>query len=190
VEKRNGKPYLALADFVAPTGRADYVGAFVVTAGLGVDELARHYESDHDDYHAIMVKALADRLAEALAEKIHEQARLDAGFGDGENLSKEDLIRERYRGIRPAPGYPASPDHSEKETVFALLDAENSIGVSLTETYAMIPAASVSGLYFNHPEAKYFSVGKIGRDQIEDYAARKGVPVEEVEKWLRPYLGY
>ena len=189
-EKRNGKPHLALADFVAPEGEPDFVGAFVVTAGLGADELAKRYEADHDDYHSIMVKALADRLAEALAEKIHERARHDAGFGADENPSKQDLIRERYRGIRPAPGYPASPDHSEKQTLFALLDAENSIGVSLTENYAMLPAASVSGFYFNHPQATYFSVGKLGRDQVEDYAARKGLPVADVERWLRPYLGY
>ena len=189
-EKRDGHPYLALADFLAPRGNADYIGAFVVTAGLGADELVKQYENDHDDYNAIMVKALADRLAEALAEKIHEQARRDAGFGNQEQLTKQDLIRERYRGIRPAPGYPASPDHSEKETIFALLDAEKSIGVSLTESTAMLPAASVSGLYFNHPQAKYFSVGKIARDQVEDYAARKRATVAEVERWLRPYLGY
>ena len=189
-EKRDGHSYLALADFLAPAGNADYIGAFVVTAGLGADELAKQYENDHDDYNAIMVKALADRLAEALAEKIHEQARRDAGFGNQDQLSKQDLIRERYRGIRPAPGYPASPDHGEKETLFALLDAEKRIGVSLTENFAMLPAASVSGLYFNHPEAKYFSVGKIGRDQVEDYAARKEAPVAEIERWLGPYLGY
>ena len=189
-EKRGGHPYLALADFLAPRGDADYIGAFVVTAGLGTDELVKQYENDHDDYNAIMVKALADRLAEALAEKIHEQARQDAGFGNQEQLSKQDLMRARYRGIRPAPGYPASPDHSEKETIFALLDAEKSIGVSLTENSAMLPAASVSGLYFNHPQAKYFSVGKIGRDQVEDYAARKRTTVAEIERWLRPYLGY
>ena len=189
-EKRGGSPYLALADFLAPQGNADYIGAFVVTAGLGADELAKQYENDRDDYNAIMVKALADRLAEALAEKIHEQARADAGFGSKEQFSKQDLIRESYRGIRPAPGYPASPDHSEKELLFALLDAEKSIGVSLTENFAMLPAASVSGMYFNHPQAKYFSVGKIGRDQVEDYARRKGTPVTEVERWLRPYLGY
>ena len=189
-EKRDGHPNLALADFLAPVGDPDHIGAFVVTAGLGADELAKHYENDHDDYNAIMVKALADRLAEALAEKIHEQARQDAGFGNQEQVTKQDLIRERYRGIRPAPGYPASPDHSEKETIFALLDAEKSIGVSLTESFAMLPAASVSGLYFNHPEARYFSVGKIGRDQVADYAARKGATVAETERWLRPYLGY
>ncbi len=189
-EKRNQNPHLALADFVAPTGHADYIGAFVVTAGIGTDELVKHYESDHDDYHAIMVKALADRFAEALAEKIHEQARRDSGFGKEEKLEKQDLIRERYRGIRPAPGYPALPDHSEKATLFALLDAEKNVGVTLTENFAMLPAASVSGLYFNHPRAKYFSVGKIGRDQAEDYAARKNVPRTEIERWIRSNVGY
>jgi 5-methyltetrahydrofolate--homocysteine methyltransferase len=186
-EKKDGLPFLSLADFVS---EKDYLGAFVVTAGIGADDLAKRYEGEKDDYTAIMVKALADRLAEALAEKIHEQARRDCGFGKDERLSKEDLLRERYRGIRPAPGYPASPDHTEKKTLFELLDATSSIGVSLTESYAMYPAASVSGLYFNHAEARYFSVGKIGRDQVEDYARRKHLPLEEVERWLRPNLGY
>jgi 5-methyltetrahydrofolate--homocysteine methyltransferase len=186
-EKKDGLPFLSLADFVS---EQDYLGAFAVTAGIGADDLAKRYEGEKDDYTAIMVKALADRLAEALAEKIHEQARRDCGFGKEERFSKEDLLRERYRGIRPAPGYPASPDHTEKKTLFELLDATASIGVSLTESYAMYPAASVSGLYFNHPEARYFSVGKIGRDQVSDYAQRKGLPLEEVERWLRPNLGY
>jgi 5-methyltetrahydrofolate--homocysteine methyltransferase len=186
-EKRDSLPYFALADFVGP---GDYLGAFVVSAGFGSDELAKRYEADRDDYHSIMVKALADRLAEALAEKIHEQARRDCGFGKEEKLSKEDLLRERYRGIRPAPGYPALPDHSEKATLFDLLDATANIGVELTESYAMLPAASVSGLYLNHPDAQYFSVGKIGRDQVEDYARRKGLEVQAVERWLRPNLGY
>jgi 5-methyltetrahydrofolate--homocysteine methyltransferase len=137
-----------------------------------------------------MVKALADRLAEALAEKIHEQARRHCGFGKEEKLSKQDLLRERYRGIRPAPGYPALPDHTEKATLFEILEATPNLGVELTESYAMLPAASVSGLYLNHPEAQYFSVGKIGRDQVEDYAQRKGLSVEAVERWLRPNLGY
>ena len=186
-EKRDSLPYLALADFVAPS---DYLGAFVVSAGFGCDALAKAYEEDRDDYQSIMVKALADRLAEALAEKIHEQARRDCGFGRDEKLSKGDLLRERYRGIRPAPGYPALPDHTEKATLFELLEAAPNLGVELTESYAMLPAASVSGLYLNHPEAQYFSVGKIGRDQVEDYARRKGLSVEAVEKWLRPNLGY
>ncbi|MFQ5932508.1 MAG: vitamin B12 dependent-methionine synthase activation domain-containing protein [Nitrospiraceae bacterium] len=160
--KRDGQGYLALADFVAPSqsGLADHIGAFAVTAGHGANELVGRFEKDHDDYHAIMVKALADRLAEALAEKLHEQARRDCGFGKEERLSKQDLVRERYRGIRPAPGYPASPDHTEKAVLFRVLEAEKHAGISLTETFAMLPAASVSGLYFNHPEARYFSVGK------------------------------
>jgi 5-methyltetrahydrofolate--homocysteine methyltransferase len=186
-EKRDSLPYLALADFIAPS---DYLGAFVVSAGFGCDALAKSYEEDRDDYQSIMVKALADRLAEALAEKVHEQARRDCGFGRDETLSKEDLLRERYRGIRPAPGYPALPDHSEKATLFELLEATPNLGVELTESYAMLPAASVSGLYLNHPEAQYFSVGKIGRDQVEDYARRKGLSVEAVERWLRPNLSY
>ena len=186
-EKRSDAPHLSLADFVA---ERDYLGAFVVTAGLGVDELARRYERDHDDYNSILVKALADRLAEALAEKTHEQARRDCGFGHDEKLAKNDLLRERYRGIRPAPGYPAAPDHTEKALLFELLDAKKNVGVELTESYAMWPAASVSGLYFNHPEAKYFSLGKIGRDQVENYARRKGWSVEEAERWLRPSLSY
>jgi len=186
-EKRDSLPYLALADFVAPS---DYLGAFVVSAGFGCDAMAKSYEEDRDDYQSIMVKALADRLAEALAEKIHQQARRDCGFGRDETLSKEDLLRERYRGIRPAPGYPALPDHTEKATLFELLEATPNLGIELTENYAMLPAASVSGLYFNHPEAQYFSVGKIGRDQLEDYARRKGLSVEAAERWLRPNLGY
>ncbi|HXV60993.1 MAG TPA: methionine synthase, partial [Vicinamibacteria bacterium] len=186
-EKRNGLPYLALADFVSDR---DYLGAFVVTAGIGAESLAARYAREHDDYRAIMVKALADRLAEALAEMLHERARIDCGFGSLERLSKKDLIKGSYRGIRPAPGYPAQPDHTEKRTLFELLDASETIGVSLTESYAMMPPASVSGLYLNHPEARYFSVGKLGRDQVEDYARRKGVEIGSVERWLGPYLGY
>jgi 5-methyltetrahydrofolate--homocysteine methyltransferase len=190
--RRDGKGYLALADFVAPleSGQCDYIGAFAVTAGHGAAELVQRFEKDHDDYQAIMVKALADRLAEALAEKLHEQARRDCGFGRDESLSKVELIREHYRGIRPAPGYPASPDHTEKETLFRLLEAEKHACISLTETFAMLPAASVSGMYFNHPEARYFSVGKIGKDQVIDYARRKSMSVEEVERWLGPNLAY
>jgi len=191
--RRSGdRPCLALADFIAPreSGVADFVGAFVVTAGHGAAELAAGFEQDHDDYNAILVKAVADRLAEALAEKIHQRARRDCGFGRSENLDYQDLIRERYRGIRPAPGYPSQPDHTEKQTLFDLLAAPDSVGVELTETYAMMPAASVSGLYFNHPEARYFSLGKIGRDQVEDYARRKGLGIEQVERWLAPALGY
>jgi 5-methyltetrahydrofolate--homocysteine methyltransferase len=181
-----------LSDFIAPksSGRADYLGAFAVTAGHGADELARQFEADHDDYNAIMTKALADRLAEAFAEYLHERARKEWGFGVDEKLSKEDLIRETYRGIRPAAGYPACPDHTEKRTLFDLLQAEKVTGIRLTESYAMWPGASVSGLYFAAPNAKYFGVGKIGRDQIRDYQIRKGLPLEEVERWLGPNLNY
>ncbi len=192
VGKREGQPNLALADYVAPkdSGVADYVGGFAVTAGLGADELAQGFEAALDDYSAIMVKALADRLAEAFAEHLHERVRTSFwGYAPDESLDNDALIRERYRGIRPAPGYPACPDHTEKGTLFDLLSAER-IGVRLTESYAMYPAASVSGLYFAHPESRYFAVGKIGRDQVEDYAARKGVSVQEVERWLAPNLGY
>jgi 5-methyltetrahydrofolate--homocysteine methyltransferase len=180
----------ALADLVAPkeTGLADFVGAFAVTTGIGADALAASFEKQHDDYGSIMTKALADRLAEALAEKLHKQARAEWGYGKDEHLSHDELIRERYRGIRPAPGYPAQPDHSEKRTLFELLRAEENAGLHLTETFAMLPAASVSGLYFSHPEARYFTVGPIQRDQLVDYQRRKGLPLEEVERWLRPLL--
>jgi 5-methyltetrahydrofolate--homocysteine methyltransferase len=191
-EKPEGQPNQALADFVAPreSGVADYVGAFAVTAGTGIEGLVEEFERDHDDYSAIMTKALADRLAEALAEALHKRAREEWGYGRGEALAPEDLIRERYRGIRPAPGYPACPDHSEKRTLFDLLQAERRVGIRLTETFAMMPAASVSGLYFSHPEARYFTVGRLGRDQVLDYARRKGLPLAEVERWLSPNLNY
>ena len=184
--------FLSLADFVAPlgSGKADYVGAFVVTAGHGSQELARHFEARGDDYRAILVRALADRLAEAFAELLHLMARRDWGYGLEEDLSLEDLIEERYRGIRPAPGYPAQPDHTEKATIFRLLGATERIGVRLTESFAMDPPASVCGLYFSHPRSRYFAVHRILRDQVEDYARRKGMPVEEVERWLSPYLAY
>jgi 5-methyltetrahydrofolate--homocysteine methyltransferase len=192
MDKPSGQFNHCLADFIAPksSGRSDYLGAFAVTAGHGADELARQFEADHDDYNAIMTKALADRLAEAFAEYLHERARREWGFGAKEKLSKEDLIRESYRGIRPAAGYPACPDHTEKRTLFDLLQAEKATGIRLTESYAMWPGASVSGLYFAAPNAKYFGVGKIGRDQIQDYGVRKGLPLEEVERWLGPYLNY
>ena len=181
----------ALSDFIAPvsSGISDYIGAFAVTAGIGVDELCAKFEREHDDYNSIMTKALADRLAEAFAECLHKKIREEWNYGKGESLSVEDLIKERYRGIRPAPGYPAQPDHTEKRTLFQLLDAENKAGIQLTENFAMMPASSVCGLYFSHPDAQYFSVGRIGRDQLEDYAARKKMPVEEMERWLRPNLG-
>jgi 5-methyltetrahydrofolate--homocysteine methyltransferase len=177
---------LALADFVAPSG--DYVGGFAVTAGIGVDELVARFQKDHDDYNSIMTKALADRLAEALAEKLHRDLRRE-WYAKDENLSSEELIAEKYRGIRPAPGYPASPDHTEKGTLFELLGAEK-LGIRLTESFAMTPAASVSGLYFAHPKARYFAVGKLGRDQVADYAERKGMPLSETERWLAPNLAY
>ena len=185
----DGRPNRSLADFVAPKSSMapDYVGAFAVTAGHGADELAREYEAKGDDYNAIIVKAIADRLAEAFAEYLHARAREDWGYGKGEALSGEDLIAEKYRGIRPAFGYPACPDHTEKRTLFRLLDAE-AVGIQLTETCAMLPAASVSGLYLSHPQAKYFNVGRIGRDQLEDYAKRKGMTIEQAEKALSPNL--
>jgi 5-methyltetrahydrofolate--homocysteine methyltransferase len=162
---------------------------FAVTAGIGADDLARRFEHDHDDYNAIMVKALADRLAEAFAEYLHAQARKDWGYGADERLSNEELVAEKYRGIRPAYGYPACPDHTEKRKLFDLLDAPSQ-GITLTESFAMLPAASVSGLYFSHPRAKYFNVGRIGRDQLESYAERKRMSIEEAERWLAPYLAY
>jgi 5-methyltetrahydrofolate--homocysteine methyltransferase len=183
--------YLCLSDFVAPAnaGLQDTVGAFAVTAGLGCDALVAEFERDHDDYHAIMVKALADRLAEAFAEWLHQKVRRDWGYDSDEQFGNEDLIAERYRGIRPAFGYPACPDHTEKGRLFELLGA-GEVGIQLTESFAMTPAASVSGLYLAHPQARYFNVGRIGRDQVASYAARKGVPVAEVERWLAPNLGY
>jgi 5-methyltetrahydrofolate--homocysteine methyltransferase len=185
-QETNTRENLALADFIAPTG--DYVGGFAVTAGIGVEELVAEFQKDHDDYNSIMTKALADRLAEALAEKLHRDLRAE-WYARDEQLTPEELIAEKYRGIRPAAGYPASPDHTEKQTLFTLLDAET-IGIRLTESFAMMPAAAVSGLYFAHPQARYFAVGKLGRDQIEDYARRKGMTVAEVERWLAPNLAY
>jgi 5-methyltetrahydrofolate--homocysteine methyltransferase len=186
-----GKPNRSLADYVAPreSGVEAWIGAFALTAGIGAEELARKYETAHDDYHAIMVKALADRLAEAFAEYLHERVRREWGYVPDEHLSNKELIAEKYRGIRPAFGYPACPDHSEKRKLFDLLDAP-AVGMGLTESCAMTPAASVSGLYFSHPDARYFTVGRVGRDQVQDYAARKGEPLEEVERWLAPNLGY
>ena len=191
LKKREGKTNVALADFVAPkaSGKADYIGAFCVTAGFGTTELAQQYEDANDDYNAIMVKALADRLAEAYAEYLHEQVRRKHwGYAAEERLDNEALIRESYKGIRPAPGYPACPDHLEKQTIWKLLNVEEEIGVSLTESLAMWPAASVSGYYFAHPEAHYFGVGKITQDQVESFAQRKNIAVEEAKKWLRPNL--
>ena len=185
------KPNRSLADYVAPveSGVEDWIGAFAVTAGLGAEELAARYERDHDDYKAIMVKALADRLAEALAEMMHARARKDWGYGAGEAFDNEDLIAEKYRGIRPAFGYPACPDHTPKRRLFDLLGARD-LGIDLTESCAMTPAASVSGLYFGHPEAKYFTVGRLERDQVVDYAARAGLELRDAEKWLLSNLAY
>ncbi|HET9272983.1 MAG TPA: methionine synthase, partial [Methyloceanibacter sp.] len=191
--RESGKPNIALADYVAPkdTGLADYVGGFAVTAGIGEEEVARRFERANDDYSKIMVKALADRLAEAFAEALHKKVRKELwAYAPQEGLTNEELIAEQYAGIRPAPGYPAQPDHTEKRTLFDLLGAERATGIKLTESYAMWPAAAVSGLYFAHPESRYFGVGKIGRDQVADYAARKDWSLEEAERWLAPILNY
>jgi 5-methyltetrahydrofolate--homocysteine methyltransferase len=191
-EKPEGQYNYALADFIAPkaSGVLDYLGAFALTAGIGVDDLCLAFEREHDDYRSIMTKALADRLAEAFAEFLHKKAREDMGYGIGEDLSLDDLIRARYRGIRPAPGYPACPDHTEKRTLFDLLGVEERTGITLTESFAMIPASSVCGYYFAHPEARYFAIGKIGRDQAEEYALRKGMNLDVIERWLAPNLAY
>jgi 5-methyltetrahydrofolate--homocysteine methyltransferase len=198
--KENGKPHWCLADFVAPktvdsksevrSPKSDHLGAFAVTAGIGLKELVEKFKAEHDDYNAIMAEALADRLAEAFAEYLHKRVRQEWGFGKSERLSSEDLIGEKYRGIRPAPGYPACPDHTEKATLWKLLDVEKHTGIQLTESFAMWPGSSVSGFYIAHPESRYFAVGKLDEDQIEDYAKRKGMSVEEVERWLGPWLGY
>jgi len=191
-EKPPGKPNRALADFVAPkeSGKKDYVGAFAVCI-TGADELAKKYEAKHDDYNAILVKALADRLAEAFAERLHERVRKEFwGYAGNEALDNDALVREEYAGIRPAPGYPACPDHTEKELLFRLIDATANAGVKLTESFAMWPAAAVSGFYFSHPQSQYFAVGKLARDQVEDYARRKGMDLATVERWLSPNLGY
>jgi 5-methyltetrahydrofolate--homocysteine methyltransferase len=191
-ERKGRSNFLALSDFIAPieSGRRDYLGVFALTAGIGCDEMARHFEADHDDYNSIMTKALADRLAEAFAEMLHKQVRADWGYGRDEQFTNDDLIDERYRGIRPAPGYAACPDHTEKRILFDLLDAERSARIKLTENFAMHPAASVCGLYFAHPESRYFAVDRIARDQTESYARRKGMPLSEIERWLAPNLGY
>ena len=190
-QKASNQPHLCLADFIAPveSGIPDYLGAFVVTAGIGTEELCKHYEEKHDDYSSILVKAIADRLAEAAAEWLHAKVRKEIwGYASSEALTNNELIEESYQGIRPAPGYPACPDHTEKDKLFFLLNATESIGVTLTESYAMMPAASVAGWYFAHPSAKYFTIGKINRDQLISYAQRKNMSVEEVERWLAPIL--
>lgn len=187
------KPHMSLADFIAPkeTGKQDYIGGFAVTTGIGAEELAKEYQNKGDDYNSIMVKALADRLAEAFAEHMHQRVRKEFwGYDRDENLDNEALIKEQYKGIRPAPGYPACPDHTEKATLFKLLDAENNTGITLTEHFAMLPTAAVSGWYFAHPQAEYFNTGKIEQDQVESLAQRKGVSVQEIERWLSPVLAY
>jgi 5-methyltetrahydrofolate--homocysteine methyltransferase len=192
-EHRAGVPHRSLADFVAPkeTGLRDYVGAFAVTAGLGSEEKIREFKAALDDYSAILLESLADRLAEAFAERLHERVRTEFwGYAPDEDLDNETLIKEGYVGIRPAPGYPACPEHTEKRTIWELLDVKANTGIELTEHMAMWPGASVSGLYFAHPQSQYFVVGKIGRDQVDDYAARKGWTRAEAEKWLSPVLGY
>jgi 5-methyltetrahydrofolate--homocysteine methyltransferase len=186
------EPCRSLADFIAPreTGLADTIGCFAVTSGLGLRELCERFRAGHDDYNAILAEALADRLAEAFAECLHRQVRREWGYGAGENLSPAELIQEKYRGIRPAPGYPACPDHTEKAAIWRLLDAEARTGIRLTESYAMWPGSSVCGVYFAHPESRFFSLGRFGRDQVEDYSRRKGMSVAEVERWLAPNLNY
>jgi 5-methyltetrahydrofolate--homocysteine methyltransferase len=191
--KADDKPQDCLADFVAPVSSEldDYIGAFAVTAGIGIDEHVERFEQQHDDYNAILLKALADRLAEALAEHMHARVRREFwAYASDEELSNEQLIAEAYRGIRPAPGYPACPDHTEKGKLWELLDVEANIGLQLTESFAMFPTAAVSGFYFSHPEARYFAVGKIDRDQLISYAERKGMSIVEAERWLAPNLGY
>jgi len=193
MEKPPGRPNYSLADFIATTdsGKEDYIGLFAVTAGLGLKELVAQYEADHDDYHAIMAKALADRLAEALAEYMHKRVREEFwAYAQPAELDNEALIRGEYRGIRPAPGYPACPDHTEKEKLFRLLDAEEAVGISLTENFAMLPASSVSGYYFSHPQSAYFGLGRIDRDQVEEYAQRKGMDIQTAERWLANNLAY
>ena len=190
-KKQNGNPNISLADFIAPkeSDLIDYIGGFVVTTGINSEELAKKFEDLGDDYNSIMLKSLADTLAESFAEHLHQRVREEFwGFSEKENFSNDELIKERYRGIRPAPGYPACPDHSEKITLFKLLDVENSIGVTLTEHLAMRPAASVSGFYYAHPDSKYFATGKISTDQVESISRRKNKPIEEITRWLQPIL--
>jgi 5-methyltetrahydrofolate--homocysteine methyltransferase len=192
-KKSNGLPSFCLADFVAPkeSGLKDYYGGFAVTSGIGIEKWLKKFESEHDDYNKIMLQALSDRLAEAFAELMHAKVRREFwGYAGKEDLSSDEMIKEKYQGIRPAPGYPACPDHTEKKTLFNLLDAEKNAGIILTESMAMYPASSVSGTYFSNKHAKYFGLGKIGRDQVEEYAKRKMVVVEEVERWLGANLNY
>ena len=189
--KRKGQEqFRSLADYVAPvgSGREDYIGGFAVTAGIQIDQIAAEFEKDNDDYNSIMVKALADRLAEAFAELLHHRARQDWGYGTSEELSMDDIVKERYRGIRPAPGYPACPDHTQKKTLWKMMDVQHHTGIMLTESYAMWPGSSVCGLYFGHPDSRYFAINRIDRDQLENYSERKKMPLSECEKWLSPIL--
>jgi 5-methyltetrahydrofolate--homocysteine methyltransferase len=190
--KEGGEPCRSLGDFIAPkeTGLPDHIGAFAVTSGIGLKELCDRFRAQNDDYNAIMAEAVADRLAEAFAECLHKRVRDEWGYGCAENLSPAELIQEKYRGIRPAAGYPACPDHTEKGTLWNLLDVQANTGMLITESFAMWPGSSVSGLYFAHPESRYFSLGKIGRDQVVDYHERNGMSVEQVERWLGPNLNY
>jgi 5-methyltetrahydrofolate--homocysteine methyltransferase len=191
--KPAGQPHYALSDFIAPrdSGVKDWIGSFAVTTGIGLDEKVREFEARHDDYSSIMLKALADRLAEALAERMHERTRREFwGYAPEERFTNDQLVREEYRGIRPAPGYPACPDHTEKATLWRMLDVEKTAGIRLTESFAMYPSAAVSGWYFSHPEARYYQVGRIDADQVADYAQRKGMALAEAERWLAPLIGY
>jgi len=193
MERPPGRPNYSLADFIAPreSGVQDYMGFFAVTSGIGLEQIVRRFKEQHDDYNAILTKALADRLAEAFAELMHARVRRELwGYAPDEELDNEALIDEAYRGIRPAPGYPACPDHTEKQTLFCVIEATQNAGIQLTDSCAMQPASSVSGYYLAHPEARYFGVGRVGRDQVEDYARRKGMDVKTVERWLAPVLGY
>ncbi|MBI5916324.1 MAG: methionine synthase, partial [Bacteroidetes bacterium] len=192
-EKAAGQPNLCLSDFIAPqqTGLEDYIGMFAVTTGIGIEKWIKHFEEQHDDYHAILLKALADRLAEAFAERMHERVRREFwGYAENEALDSEALIAEKYQGIRPAPGYPACPEHTEKRTLWQLLEVEKNAGIQLTESCAMWPASAVSGWYFSHTESKYFTTGQLSKDQVEDYAKRKGMTTEQAEKWLASVLNY
>jgi len=191
-KKAPGQKNFSLADFVrSKEDGPDFIGAFAVTAGIGIEKYVKQFEDDNDDYNAIMLKALADRLAEALAERMHERVRKEFwGYASNESLRNADLIKESYQGIRPAPGYPACPDHTEKSKLFELLDVEKNIGLKLTESFAMYPAAAVSGWYFAHPDSKYFGLGKIAKDQVISFAKRKGMSIDEAEKWLAPTLNY
>jgi len=191
-DKKDSRPNLCLSDFIAHenSNTADHIGAFAVGI-FGAEEKAKAYEAEHDDYSAIMLKVLADRMAEALAEMLHRDVRSNHwGYANDESLSNEAIIKEKYQGIRPAAGYPACPEHTEKGTLWQLLDVENNIGMSITESYAMLPTAAVSGLYFANPQAHYFTVGKINKDQVKDYAARKNMSMDETERWMAPNLGY